>query len=275
MTTIAIREIAGFGQRPNAVVSFDRRGEFPVSVAEPFSEKEKALLEWYFEKHLKFPFTRQVDAAKAAASVKAYGLALFRQMFEANLDVFGQYSRAGIGGAGDLAFEVCGSPEFHGLHWETLWDPRLPRPFVLDAPMVRCIPAPRLLVTDAKESHSIKLLVVSARPMGKFDVGYRTITRPLVKLLRNANLPVKIDILRPGAFDALIDHLESVRDRHGAGYYHVIHFDLHGALMTYDQVQNFESVSPFSYKIQMKDRYGGRDDIKVFLATVMRNVPYH
>ena len=36
-----------------------------------------------------------------------------------------------------LAFAVIGSPAFQALHWEALKDPRLPRPFALDVPLVR------------------------------------------------------------------------------------------------------------------------------------------
>ena len=41
---------------------------------------------------------------------------------------------------------------------------------------------------------------------------------------------MRIDILRPGSYEALVDHLEAAQERHGAGFYHVIHFDVHGAV---------------------------------------------
>ncbi|TYT68928.1 tetratricopeptide repeat protein, partial [Microcystis aeruginosa] len=62
---------------------------------------------------------------------------------------------------------------------------------------------------------------------------YRTISRPLVELVNSSEIPVKIDILRPGTYESLTRHL----DEKGEGYYHVIHFDVHGGLMEYEQYQ--------------------------------------
>ncbi|MCP4108640.1 MAG: hypothetical protein GY749_24340 [Desulfobacteraceae bacterium] len=72
---------------------------------------------------------------------------------------------------------------------------------------------------------------------GRKDVGYRTVSRPLVERLRKSDLPVHIDILRPGTYRALTEHLRDVRDSHGVGFYHIIHFDLHGSLLSYEQMK--------------------------------------
>ncbi|GCL55621.1 hypothetical protein NIES3806_29730 [Microcystis aeruginosa NIES-3806] len=80
---------------------------------------------------------------------------------------------------------------------------------------------------------TINLLVVIARPNEESDVNYRTISRPLVELVNSSEIPVKIDILRPGTYESLTRHL----DEKGEGYYHVIHFDVHGGLMEYEQYQ--------------------------------------
>jgi hypothetical protein len=71
----------------NAVVSFDGSGEYPAKIADPFSPEEETRLEWYFEEHLRFPFTDQVKAREAGESIKAYGEMLFRQVF-ADRDAF-------------------------------------------------------------------------------------------------------------------------------------------------------------------------------------------
>src|SRR5205085_1418105 len=91
------------------------------------------------------------------------------------------------------------------------------------------------LPLSIRSSPTINLLIVTARPSGKRDVGYRTISRPLVEALRNANLRVQVDILRPGTYKALENHLRETTAKHGEGYYHVIHFDVHGAVLTYEQ----------------------------------------
>ena len=64
------------------------------------------------------------------------------------------------------------------------------------------------------------------------DVVYRTISRPLVEAIRNAKLRVNIELLRPGTYEALERHLESK----GSGYYHIVHFDVHGGLKTYKKL---------------------------------------
>ena len=128
-TSILIQERSGLADGRNAVVSFDGQGEYPVTVANPFSEKQEEELEWYFEDHLRFPFVEGVRAREAAAGVQAYGEALFAQVF----GVLKRYAVAlDQGGPADLRFAIAGSPAFHQLHWEALKDPELPRAFALE-----------------------------------------------------------------------------------------------------------------------------------------------
>src|SRR5579871_4680464 len=255
---IQIRERQPAADGSNATVSFDNEGEYPITISDPFSDKEEALLEWYFEDHLKFPFTRKVDAQTAAASIKAYGEALFKQLFT-DPEAYARYKEGVQTGINTLQFEIAGSPEFHKLHWEALKDPKLPNALTLDAPMVRKNLVPQPVRARPRSSPTINLLIVTARPHGGRDVGYRTISRPLVEGLRQANVRVQIDILRPGTYQALVRHLEAMRDRHGAGYYHVVHFDVHGALLTYEQLEKGMESDRFLYQA----RYG-RADIQAY-----------
>jgi hypothetical protein len=164
----------------NAVVSVDESGEYPVTITDPFSPEEEARLEWYFEEHLRFPFTDQVMAREAGGSIKAYGETLFRQVF-ADRDAFAEYKAATRQGLEQLHFEIVGSPEFHRLHWEALKDPDLPKPLCLYAPMVRRSRKPQTYPAGMASSPTINLLIATARPHVERDVGYRTITRPLIE----------------------------------------------------------------------------------------------
>jgi hypothetical protein len=101
------------------------------------------------------------------------------------------------------------------------------------------------------------VLLVVARPHGKHDVGYRTISQPLVEAVQNANLPVKIDILRPGTYRALVEHLKNTTARRDKG--HLIHFDFDCAVLDYDTLQKGHEAGRFVYQ----SRYG-RDDLKKF-----------
>jgi len=258
MSLITIHEIPNApAEGPNAVVSFDGGPEHPVTVRDPFGGDEEALLAWYFEEHLRFPFTRQVDARTAAKSIAAYGEALFKQVFSGTAGEEYHVTRAG--GVADLRFEIAGSPDFHRLHWEALKDPRLPRAFALEAPMIRKNLVPQALTARVRPSPTLNVLLVTARPGGKGDVGFRTISRPLVEGVEQAKVPVRIDILRPGTYQALEQHLQSARDERGAGFYHIVHFDAHGALLDYKHFNAGVEANRFLYQA----RYG-REDIRPY-----------
>ncbi len=135
--------------------------------------------------------------------------------------------------------------------------------------MVRKNLKPQALPASVRSSPVINLLIVTARPSGIRDVGYRTISRPLVEALRNANLRVQVEILRPGTYKALENHLRDVTAKHGEGYYHVIHFDVHGAVLTYQQFQHIQKEpagNPFQYKRYAREEIPPFEGVKAFLS---------
>jgi tetratricopeptide (TPR) repeat protein len=141
-----------------------------------------------------FRFTDQVKAREAAGSIARYGESLFKQVFEENHNVYARYKAAVQAGLSTVQLEIAGSPLFHTLHWEALKDPELRLPLALQATMVRKNLNPSTIEASVRPSPTINLLIVTARPSGRSDVGYRTISRPLVEALRQANLPVQIDL---------------------------------------------------------------------------------
>lgn len=259
MTLISIREQPNGPDGSNATLSFDGEGVYPITVTPPFSDEEEARLEWYFEQHLQFPFTQQVRARNAAASIASYGEALFTQVF-ANPQAFADYKAALHANPSALRFEIAGSPEFQRLHWEALRDPSMPRAFALDAPMVRKNLKPQVLKSSVRPSPTINILVVTARPGGARDVGYRTISRPLVEALEQANVRAQVDIVRPGSYRELARRLEAARlavpeGAPAGGYYHVVHFDVHGAVLSYDELERERDANRFLFQA----RYGRGD----------------
>jgi len=233
VTRICVREAGSAKDGFRAAVTIDDGPEYGISVCSPFDEAEEDNLRWYFESHLRRPFTDQVRAEGVAQSVTRYGEELFAQLFGAGVDAKLQfaYHEAEKTGMENLAFEIVGSPAFHALHWETLKAPNLPQPFSVRAPMVRRNLKPTDSDYEVRASATINLLVVSARPGGARDVAYRTISRPLIEMLENADARVRVDIVRPGTYDAL----ESRLGEKGSGYYHIVHFDTHGSLLTWEQ----------------------------------------
>ena len=97
---------------------------------------------------------------------------------------------------------------------------------------------------------------------------YRSIARPLIELIRSENLPAHVDILRPPTFDQLREHLHE-----HPGYYHVLHFDGHGAYAPsgYSSPQEFEART--GYLVFENDK--GRDDAQPAkeIAALLRKYP--
>src|SRR5438876_184190 len=236
MPLIRIQERPGGSDGSNAIVSFNNGPEYPITIKDPFKDQEEQELEWYFEEHLEFPFTKKVRAQHAAASIKTYGEELFEQVL-GKRDIYDEYRDLLKIGLNDLQIEIVGLPKFHTLHWEAIKDPKLAQPLALQAAMVRKNLKPQALPASVRSSPVINLLIVTARPSGIRDVGYRTISRPLVEALRQTSIPIQVEILRPGTYRALENHLRDVTAQHEEGHYHVIHFDVHGAVLTYDQFQ--------------------------------------
>ncbi|NCS15260.1 MAG: tetratricopeptide repeat protein [Microcystis aeruginosa G13-12] len=233
MLVLTIREEGMNDGGFTASLNFDSGNSYPITVTDPFTNQEEKQLEWYFEEWLVFPTLDRDKAQKAANSVQNYGENLFKQVFQTNLNAYGEYR--------DLRKQLSQlqiiiesqSPEFQALHWESLKDPDLPRPFSIDCIISRQRRGATVVPVQMATYPTINLLVVIARPNEESDVNYRTISRPLVELVNSSEIPVKIDILRPGTYESLTRHL----DEKGEGYYHVIHFDVHGGLMEYEQYE--------------------------------------
>jgi len=233
MLVLTIREEGMNDGGFTASLNFDSGNSYPITVTDPFTNQEEKQLEWYFEEWLVFPTLDRDKAQKAANSVQNYGENLFKQVFQTNLNAYGEYR--------DLQKQLSQlqiiiesqSPEFQALHWEALKDPDLPRPFSIDCIISRQRRGATVVPVQMATYPTINLLVVIARPNEESDVNYRTISRPLVELVNSSEIPVKIDILRPGTYESLTRHL----DEKGEGYYHVIHFDVHGGLMKYEQYE--------------------------------------
>ncbi|WP_170113261.1 tetratricopeptide repeat protein [Ahniella affigens] len=66
------------------------------------------------------------------------------------------------------------------------------------------------------------ILLVTARPYQN-DIAYRSITRPLVELIQQEQLPAEVKLLRPPTFEQLRRELQA-----HPGHYHIVHFDGHG-----------------------------------------------
>jgi tetratricopeptide (TPR) repeat protein len=234
MPVIQIRERGSIENSIELDLVIDGQDYGRVTVSSPFAtEPQKdADLTWYFEEWLKMPLLEKVRAERAAHSVREYGESLFSQVF-GDRDAYGAYAHLKHD-LDRLEIEIIGTtPEFQAWHWESMHDPQLPRPFAVDCRVTRKYTQKTAIAARVQPSPVVNVLLVTARPDEEDDVSYRTISRSMVELIQNAHLRVNIEILRPATYESLTRQL----DKRGAGYYHILHFDGHGALLTYAQYQ--------------------------------------
>jgi len=218
-------------------VLFPSGNSYDVTLRDPFSipgdietDREERL-RWYFEEHLRSPYTDREKARRAAESVVYYGESLFAQIFS---DVNALAEWRGLANGQDkvrvqVFSEAC---EFQALHWEALKDPEEAAACCLKGvEFVRTSPAitPNL---EVQPCSYLNVLMVTARPGGKDDVDYRTITRPVVETVEKNKMRVRIHLLRPPTFRHLKEHL-----REKKGFYHIIHFDVHGDVLSFEEYQ--------------------------------------
>ncbi len=200
-----------------------------VTAIAPFMDQpqKEADLAWYLEEWMQMPIIDTQRSQGAAASVREYGESLFAQIFRNN-QAYAAYDR--VKDRLDLLqIEIIGhSMAFQAWHWEALCDPQLPRPFAVDCAIARRHTQAPAIASEVKPSAMVNVLLVIARPDEESDVGYRTIARPVIEVILDAQLRVNVEILRPATYEALVKKLTE----RGAGYYHILHFDGHGSLMT-------------------------------------------
>jgi tetratricopeptide (TPR) repeat protein len=240
VSVIKITERSRLADRSfEAWVSFDDGGEHDVRVSDPSAAREggEGLLAWYFEEHLRYPFLDRDRARDAEGLLVAYGCELFAQLFEASSEGAYGFHRARDAGFDGYQVEIVGSTEFQRLHWEALRESPTATPLGIRVPVVRRVQYPGHGFDVQAPGATLNVLVVTARPHGASDAGYRTVSRPLMSALRQAQIPLNVDLVRPGTWEALKQHLDAVRDAKGSGWYGIVHFDVHGAVATMEQLR--------------------------------------
>ena len=225
----------------SAEVVFPSDNGYAVTVKNPFLEPgeieidQEERLRWYFEEHMQSPFTEIQRRKRAEQSIIDYGEALFNQLF-ADTDALLEWRNLAAG-LDKIQFQVISTdPGFHALHWEALKDPKASKPFCLQGFDLIHTSGKPVLPYRVAESACLNLLMVTARPFGKRDIEYRTITRPVVELIESKRLPVRVHLLRPPTFRHLQEHL-----RENKGFYHIVHLDLHGGVMSFAAYQKHVS----------------------------------
>jgi tetratricopeptide (TPR) repeat protein len=207
-----------------------------VRLPNPYDKEIEKHLEWYFEQYLSEPYTPFVTIEKHKGLLVSYGEDLFEKIF-GNNDLHSQLEKIIRENEPEsIAVEIVGeSPAFHSIHWESLKASNSTDPLsAVGVLFYRKNTKPHVSEVRVESSPHINLLVVTARPDEEDDVNYRTIQRPLINVIKKAKLKVNPYILRPGTYRSLVRHLEETPD----GFYHIIHFDLHGGFMDYQTLKD-------------------------------------
>jgi hypothetical protein len=198
----------------------------PVSVVSPYeflveghpNSNLMRELRWYLEQFLDYPFYPETDHADHVLdALRAWGGQAFNALFDRR-DAETWLSSSTI-----LQIRAD-DPHILSWPWEALYDPLAGAFLAQQRRMERRLnklPDPQ--ATGDLPNERVNILMVVCRPY-EHDVHYRSVGRPLTELIQSKNLPAHVDILRPPTFDQLREHL-----REHPGYYHVLHFDGHGA----------------------------------------------
>ena len=92
--------------------------------------------------------------------------------------------------------------------------------------------------------NSFNILLVVARNLtfdesAHQDVDPGLTLRALLAIKRhlkmsNAPYELNVEVVRPGTFNALQEHLQRATEEHGPGYFNLVHFDMHGIIGTHN-----------------------------------------
>ena len=118
------------------------------------------------------------------------------------------------------------TPRFLISPWELIRDPTPGRGYLAPSlgGLYRRHTAHKVEATrEPSPEGPLRVLLVIARPSGKRDIPLGTVARPMLEALRPLGSRVRLEVLRPPTFDALVQRLNARR-----GYYHLVHFDGHG-----------------------------------------------
>ncbi len=182
-------------------------------------------LQWYLEKFLEYPFDPDDETAERILDrLKSWGKDAFKTLFTTGEAVH-WFRDAENKGLKNLSLVISSDdPRVLSYPWEALIHDGsgfLAQQCRIERRMNDVGTSHKLPEKLARDVINILLLI--PRPLGSLDVKYRSLSHPLVDLIKKENLPAEINILRPPTFQNLIDHLDKRR-----GFYHILHFDGHG-----------------------------------------------
>ncbi|HLG15897.1 MAG TPA: CHAT domain-containing protein [Blastocatellia bacterium] len=192
------------------------------------TEDDRRQIQWYLEEFLIYPWGEFRERALEVEELMIRrGEELFRAIFT-DPQTAALYAHVADSLPSTRIVIHAPDPEGIALPWELMRDPvraefgdlaRLAHSFVRSQPNLIFEPPP------PRASETFNILIVICRPGGpEGDVPFQSVARPLLELFRPHRDRINLDVLRPPSFEELSRRLSEK-----PGYYHVLHFDGHGA----------------------------------------------
>ena len=129
---------------------------------------------------------------------------------------------------------------FHSIPWELL---ESRQSSIIVRRRVNSVPLPTVATIPTPETFNI--LIVAARAL-EDDEDYRQAALPILRLIQDlpdGAMLATVELVRPGKFESLKEHLEDAKTRRNGFSYHLVHLDLHGKLNKKGQYVALESSS--------------------------------
>lgn len=226
----------------------DTQARRDVSLKDPLSLGQRQVCRWYLEKYLKkSPYSAELEK-QARGLLEEYPKRLWRELcFTEMLSLSGSMHQERLRPCTIRISEsdyVSKDSEntIHQLFWETLeymdenaasgWKFTVERQlFPIGSPEFP-------LREHIGSTRRINILLVIGRDMSrnseKYDdicpfLAFRAVNQVRNSLNASGNpLKVHLEVARPGTFAAFEGHLRRRKEKHGPGFFHIVHFDLHG-----------------------------------------------
>jgi hypothetical protein len=222
------------------------------TVHNPFNQNQEEECRWYVEDFAsKSPFQER-RAVSAVEELKRYANSLLSQLELVELvnDILSSRPSRSITitvAQGDADEDEGAENSIQQLHWELLEDPSL-WPSGVEIILKRHVKAggenPILELSSLDEDRvsgepRVNALLVVARDLSTdsntVDIKPNLALQILAKIrqdLVNQGLHARLnlEVVRPGTLEALKEHLQKSSRVHGKGFYHFVHFDVHGTI---------------------------------------------
>ncbi|KAJ5464572.1 uncharacterized protein N7458_000258 [Penicillium daleae] len=221
-----------------------------VEVSDPLTSEEHVKSRWYLERFIQQNPYEELESREALRLLSVYAASILEQLQLRSLVETRVNLDTNTEEGWELAIEVvdseANSHTIHQLFWELLEDPQLFNADFQTVTVVRSLKGtenPRQPIREVafkQQESTINILLVVARDTNRNAALYHDIspflaTDILLNIKRDLErnhrrVHMNIEIVRPGTLKAFEDHLAASERQHGPGYFHVVHFDLHGKI---------------------------------------------